>query len=216
MRKNPYYPNIPQYRTPRRVPFDPSFQPDIQQLSRVAEAEKTTGSPSLENYVVSTYDVLLPRGIRLYQPFLIDMVTIDLVTVSGEVTFAVPDGRTLVLREIILGLFSDGVAANNPLAVTPGGVQNPLATGPALFTLQQNGAGVEAMTDVEFFAPTGLRKIPVYQIYGPNENYGLRLFLPWDQPTQAQGVFVGDLLQTRGVDPILEPVGIDPVPVKGV
>ena len=217
MKTRPPKPNTPLNRRRGRVPYYPEKQADIAQLQQVREEEKTIGSPSTINFVTSVYDALLPRSIKLYQEFSQVFDSLDFFTNSGEMTFTVPLGKTLVLRQLqIQFIAEDAFSPTNPLLLQPNGYQNAGATQPLLLSILQNGTPAEGFSALEIFAPIYPPKlIDCYIIVNGGETFGFNFFIDDPSQVEATGVFRGDLLFTRGNDPNLEPTNVEPVPVRG-
>lgn len=210
--------NVPLNRTTTLPPYSSAQQPDIDQLNEVAERARTgdIGSPTLENFVVATYDTLLPRAIKFYREFAFQGVVIpdNPAGPFGETFFSVPESRTLVLREIRFR--AGGVAPAGAFALDPFGMP-VIGASPFRFSVRINGSAVQEFADLAILPPLVDNHIlPCFILASGGDVVSVTGFIDDAAASfTAAGVLSGDLLLSRGSDPILEPLSIDPVPVKG-
>lgn len=210
--------NIPINRLDPGTPYSPGAQPDIRQFQEIRESLETAsiGSPSLENYVLATYDTLLPRAIKFYLEFAFNgsVLPDNPAGPFGSFSFVVPEGRTLVLRSLKIRA---GGNAPTSLSFAVDAFGMPAVIDPFTLSLRVNGGAAAEYGNLALYPPlVANREIPMFILASGGDTVTASAF--FNDPAGdfiAAGSFSGDLLFSRGSDPVLEPVSIDPIPVRG-
>lgn len=238
MANNPYKPNrLPQNRVRPGVPYDPRIQPDVEQFEQFRRQFRPY-SPLSDNFVLTTYDALPPRANAYYQEFYQQSATQDEdndVPVTATAVFApVPKGRTLIVRavSIFIAIETDetaaGIAYQQAALINLNGAPEGGQTGrgsnnqfPRL-TFFNNDVPDPLYNNL--FINDALidsHHLPFYGIFSEDEVFSLAV--TWEPLTVTgagdakfwiMGAVYGDLLYSKGTDPILEPVNTRSVPVE--
>ncbi len=231
---------LPQNRIRPSVPYDPRFQPDIGQFQGL-RGDHPNYSPLEDNYTLSIYEGLPPRATQFYLEFFERSGDESLGEIpEATITLPpVPKGRTLILRAVEVSLPADsnldmpvgtfsGSAVYDidgfPVSGQTGSRNQPGATNetPAL-TISVNGSPDPQYSNIFINdAQAGSHHLPVYIIVPEDGIVSIRVQwrivalepIPDETNFKLIGAVYGDLLYSKGSDPILEPVNTRAVPIE--
>lgn len=234
MRKPPN--RLPQNRVRPSVPYDPRFQPDVEQFKAFRQSFPAY-SPLTDNFTLATYDSLPPLAVAWAQEFWGTAPT-ESGAVTLDLTFdPIPQGRTFVLRGVNINLAvisPDLDEMGTPLVFSPSATVDisGFAAGGQVgsgddrttprFTVLNNGVADPFTSNLYLNNPTiAEHELTTFLIFSGGDVMSFRFdwLIQELEPIVGldfvvSGSFVGDMLYSKGVDVRLEPVNTRSLPVE--